>query len=159
MEKRGSGAAGGGLPLEERRDRAADPACADASHAGAGPGPDGSGCKPGVRGCVACRHRPGPSKSREEHQPWASPITSRTTAGRAEDRRGGGNIHGSTGRNDPPLNPVCDTDEMKDKTREWVVIYQCWPGHTESGLPRQCVGSVWTGRIAVWSIRGRQGPQ
>ena len=35
----GSVAVGGGLPLEERRDRGADPACADASHAGAGPGP------------------------------------------------------------------------------------------------------------------------
>ena len=31
-------AAGGGLTLEERRDRAADPVCADASHAGAGSG-------------------------------------------------------------------------------------------------------------------------
>ena len=38
-----SGAAGGGLPLEERRDRAADPACADASRAGAGPGPASPG--------------------------------------------------------------------------------------------------------------------
>ena len=44
---------------------------------------------PGVRGCVACRRRPGPSKSREEHHRWASPITSRTTAGRTKDRRGG----------------------------------------------------------------------
>ena len=43
MVERGSGAAGGGLPLEERRDRAADPACADASHVGAGSGPGGSG--------------------------------------------------------------------------------------------------------------------
>ena len=43
MEERGSGAAGGGLPLEERRDWAADPACADASHAGAGPGPASPG--------------------------------------------------------------------------------------------------------------------
>ena len=43
MEDGGSGAAGGGLPLEERRDRAADPACADASHAGAGPGPASPG--------------------------------------------------------------------------------------------------------------------
>ena len=57
MEERGSVAAGGGLPLEERRDRAADlacanashagaaasPACADALHAGAGPGPASPG--------------------------------------------------------------------------------------------------------------------
>ena len=56
--------------------RSADPACADASHAGAGSGP---------------------TKSRDEHQPWASPTTSRTTAGRAKDRRGGGDVHGSTG--------------------------------------------------------------
>jgi hypothetical protein len=34
-----SRAAAGGLPPEERRDRAADPACAHASHAGTGPGP------------------------------------------------------------------------------------------------------------------------
>ena len=59
-----SRAAGGGLPPEERRDRAADPACAHASRAGAIPGPDGLGGMPGVRGCVACRRRPGPSKSR-----------------------------------------------------------------------------------------------
>ena len=39
MGERGSEAAGRGLPLEERRDRDADPACADASHAGAGSGP------------------------------------------------------------------------------------------------------------------------
>ena len=52
---------------------------------------------PGVRGCVACRRRPGPSKSREELQPWASLFTSRTMAGRAEDRRGGGDEHGSQG--------------------------------------------------------------
>ena len=45
-------AAGGGLTLEERRDRAADPVCADASHAGAGSGPGGSGGEPGVRGCA-----------------------------------------------------------------------------------------------------------
>ena len=45
MVERGSGAAGGGLPLEERRDRVtvADPACADASHAGAGPSPASPG--------------------------------------------------------------------------------------------------------------------
>ena len=97
MEERGSGAAGGGLPLEERRDRAADPACADASHTRAGPGPNGSGGEPGVRGCVACQRRPGPSKSLEEHQPWASLFTSGTTAGRVEDHRGGGGVHGSPG--------------------------------------------------------------
>ena len=39
----GRGAAGGGLPPEERQDRAAGPACADASHAGAGPGPASPG--------------------------------------------------------------------------------------------------------------------
>jgi hypothetical protein len=50
-----------------------------------------------VRGCVACRDRPGPSKSREEHNHWASPITSRTTAGQAKDRRGGGDVRGSPG--------------------------------------------------------------
>ena len=43
MGERGSGAAGGGLPLEERQDRSADPACADASHAGAGSGPASPG--------------------------------------------------------------------------------------------------------------------
>ena len=43
MGKRGSEAAGGGLPLEERRDRSTDPACADAAHAGAGPGRAGPG--------------------------------------------------------------------------------------------------------------------
>ena len=42
MGERDSEAAGGGLPLEERR------------------GPE---CGPGVRGCVACRRWPGPSKS------------------------------------------------------------------------------------------------
>ena len=97
MGERGSKAAGGGLPLEERRDRAADPACADASHACTGPGPDGLDGEPGVRGCVACRRRLGPSKSREEHQPWASPTTSRTTAGWTKDHRGGGDVHGSPG--------------------------------------------------------------
>ena len=40
-EEGSSVAAGGGLTLEERRDRAADPVCADASHAGAGLGPGG----------------------------------------------------------------------------------------------------------------------
>ena len=66
MGERGSGAAGGGLPLEERRDRAVDLAsrCADTLHAGAGPGLDGLDGEPGVRGCVTCRRRPGPSKSR-----------------------------------------------------------------------------------------------
>ena len=43
MGDEGSGAAGGGLPLKERRDRTADPACAHASHAGAGPGPASPG--------------------------------------------------------------------------------------------------------------------
>ncbi len=43
MGKGGSEAAGGGLPLEERRDRSADPACADASRAGAGQGPASPG--------------------------------------------------------------------------------------------------------------------
>ena len=43
MGERGSGAAGGGLPLEERRNRSADPACADASHAGTGSGPASPG--------------------------------------------------------------------------------------------------------------------
>ena len=81
----------------ERQDRAADPACAHASLAGAGPGPDGLGGKPGMRGYVACRDRLGPSKSREEYHHWASPITSRTMAGRAKDRRGGGDVHGSPG--------------------------------------------------------------
>ena len=38
-----SRAAGGGLPQEERQDRAAEPACAHASHAGAGPGPASTG--------------------------------------------------------------------------------------------------------------------
>ena len=75
MGERGSEAAGGGLPLEERRDRSAGPACADASHAGAGSGPAS------------------PGKNINQ----ASPTTSRTTAGRAKDRRGGGDVHGSTG--------------------------------------------------------------
>ena len=72
-------AAGGGLPLVERRDRAADPACAgaEASHAGAGLGLAGPGGKPNVRGCVACQRRPGPGKSLEESQPRASTFTSR----------------------------------------------------------------------------------
>ena len=94
---RGSRAAGGGLPLEERRVRAADPACAHASRAGAVPGPDGPGGMPGVRGCVACRRRPGPKQVPEEHHRLASPITSRTTAGWTKDRRGGGDVHGSPG--------------------------------------------------------------
>ena len=63
MGERGSGAAGGGLPPEEREDRAADLACADASRAGAGSGLDGPGGMSGVRGCGACRRRPGPSGS------------------------------------------------------------------------------------------------
>ena len=71
---------------------AASPACADTWCAGAGPGPDGLGGKTGVRGCVACRRWPGPNKSRKEHHHRASPITSRTTAGRAKDRRGGGDV-------------------------------------------------------------------
>ena len=66
-------AAGGGLPLEERWDRAADPACADASHAGAGPGPGGSGGEPCLRGCVACWRRPGPSKSGWNFNPGHQP--------------------------------------------------------------------------------------
>ena len=73
MGERSSGAAGGGLPLEERRDRAADPACADASHACAGPGQDGLGDEPGVHGCVACRRRPGPNKSRRNITPGHHP--------------------------------------------------------------------------------------
>ena len=76
MGERSSKAAGGGLPLEERRDRRADPACADASRAGAGPGR---------------------SKPRRNITAGASPITSRTTAGWTKDRRGGGDVHGSTG--------------------------------------------------------------
>ena len=43
MEERGSEAAGGGLPLEEQLDRKTGPACADTSHAGAGPGPASPG--------------------------------------------------------------------------------------------------------------------
>ena len=51
----------------------------------------------GVRGCVACRRRPGPSKPREEHHPRASTIIPRTTAGWTKDHRGGGDVHGSPG--------------------------------------------------------------
>jgi hypothetical protein len=91
MEDGGSGAAGGGLPLEERRDREAVPVCADASHADAGPDPKGAWAE--GTACADASHAgagPGRSKSRGDHQPWASPITSRTAAGRAKDRRGGG---------------------------------------------------------------------
>jgi hypothetical protein len=38
-----TGLQGGGLPLEERRGQSADPACAEASCAGAGPGPASPG--------------------------------------------------------------------------------------------------------------------
>ena len=60
MGERGSEAAGGGLPLEERRDRNADPACADSSHAGAGSGPasPGKNINPG--------HRPPPQGLRPD---------------------------------------------------------------------------------------------
>ena len=54
MEEKGSGAAGGGLPLEERRDLAAYPACADASRAGAGSGR----ASPGRN--IPSRHHPSP---------------------------------------------------------------------------------------------------
>ncbi len=47
-------AAGGGLPLEERRGWAADPAGADASRAGAGPGPASPG-KNFNPGCLQAR--------------------------------------------------------------------------------------------------------
>ena len=60
MGERGSEAAGGGLPLEERRDRRADPACADASRAGTGSGPasPGKNINPG--------HRPPPQGLRQD---------------------------------------------------------------------------------------------
>ena len=60
-------------PAQARMARAASPACADASHAGAGSGPasPGKNINPG--------HRPPPQGLR------------------AKDRQGGGDVHGSTG--------------------------------------------------------------
>ena len=93
MGERGSEAAGGGRPLEERRT--------------------------GVRTRVACRRRLGPSKSREEHQPGPSPVTSRTTAERAKDR-----AHWGFGqeRHDAPGSAVGkDSFEAIQRTFEYVV--------------------------------------
>ncbi len=42
---------------------------------------------------------------------------------------------------------------------EWVGIWQCGPVDTVSGLPKHCLRAVWTGRSAVWSLRGRQDQQ
>ena len=60
MGDRGSGAAGGGLPPEEREDRAAEPACADASRAGAGPGRSSPGRN------ITSGHHPSPQGLRPD---------------------------------------------------------------------------------------------
>ena len=75
MEERGSEAAGGGRQLKERWDRVADPACADASHAGAGlgpcPGPGWLG--PVSLACADASHASagsGPASPWRNFNPW-----------------------------------------------------------------------------------------
>ena len=89
MGERGSEAAGGGLPLEERQDRSADPACADSPHAGAGSGPASPGktINPG--------HRPPPQGLRPD-----GPRTAEVE-GTYMTRRGSG-----TERHDAPVSAV-----------------------------------------------------
>ena len=99
-------AAGGGLPLEERQGRSADPACAEAAHAGAGPGP----ASPGRN--FNSGHQPSPQGPRPDG-PRTAEVEETYMACRGFGKE----------RHDAPGSAVGkDSDEALHRTFEYVVV-------------------------------------